>query len=390
MKKSIHNMKKSVLNIALFTTVVLQVSCGSDAETPVQLSSEKEPLAPVSYTLTKKQFESSQMTTGELEMKTFHDIIKAKGMIDVPPTNKAAISSYYSGTVKDVQVLSGEKVKNGQVLFTLENPDFVKMQQDYLEAKGQLTYLKSDYDRQKSLMADKVASEKHFLKAESDYIVTKVKMESLGKQLSLMGIHPEKLRLDNIQTVIPITATINGFVTEVNISKGSFLNPSQAAITLVNTDHLHLELNVFEQDISKVKIGQAIQFIIQGDNSKKHEAVVHLINKTVHPTNRTVGIHGHLANETTSTTFNPGMYVEAEIHTTSICKSALPENTLVESEGKYFALVLTDTVNNTYNFVKKEIQTGATHEGYTEILDANDFTANTQFLTNGGFNLITE
>lgn len=390
MKKSIHNMKKSVLNIALFTTVLLQVSCSSDAEKPVQLSGENEPAALTSYTLTKKQFTSSQMTLGKVEMKTFHDIIKVTGMVDVPPTHRAAISSYYSGTVKDVHVLSGEKVKNGQLLFTLENPDFVKIQQDFLEAKGQISYLKSDYARQKSLMADKVASEKNFLKAEADYTVTKVKMESLRKQLSLMNINTKDLTMENIQTAIPITASINGFVTEVNITKGSFLNPSQAAITLVNTDHLHLELNVFEQDISKVKIGQTIEFIIQGDNSKKHEAVVHLINKTVDPTNRTVGIHGHLANETANATFNPGMYVQAKLHATSISKSALPENTLVESEGKYYALVLTDTVNNQYTFTKKEIQTGATHESYTEILNANTFNANTQFLTNGGFNLITE
>src|SRR5690606_33026367 len=114
------------------------------------------------------QFQSSNMVLGKMEMGSFHEVVKANGMFDVPPENRAAVSCYFGGTVKDIRLLPGQKVKKGQVLFILENPDYVQMQQDFLEAKGQLAYLKSDYERQKNLAQDNVTSQKNYLKAESE------------------------------------------------------------------------------------------------------------------------------------------------------------------------------------------------------------------------------
>ena len=238
------------------------------------------------------------------------------------------VSTYFGGTVKSIQLIPGQRVKKGQILFVLENPDYVQIQQDYLEAKGHLTYLKSDFDRQKNLVQDNVASQKTFLKSESEYTVTRVRLESLGKKLVLMGINPNALSIENIRTTINIHSPISGFVTHVDIAKGTFLIPSQNAITIINTDHLHLELNIFEKDLMKVKIGQPIVFKIQEDNSKEYKATVHMVNKTVDAEKRTINIHGHIIDQGQSAKFNPGMYVEAEILTTSELKASLPEDAL--------------------------------------------------------------
>ena len=321
-------------------------------------------------------------------MKEFHQVVKANGMFDVPPENRASISSYYGGTVKNIQLLPGERVKKGQILFILENPDYVQLQQDFLEAKGQLTYLKSDYERQKNLVQDRVTSQKSYLKSESEYTVTRVRVESISKKLKLMNIDPNTLTIGNIHTTINIYSPINGYVTKVNITRGAYLNPSEVAITLVDTDHLHLELNIFEKDISKVDIGQPIRFRVQEDIGRQYEAVVHLVNKVVDPENRTIGIHGHLLNEKLSTKFNPGMYVEAEIYTTSESKKSLPQDAIVEVDGQYYVLVLESSSNGNYVFAQKEVKTGKSDNGYIEILNYQDFNINAEFLVNGAFKLI--
>jgi len=342
------------------------------------------------FKLTKTQFESSEMKLGRLEKKTFHEIVKSTGMIDVPPANRASVSTYFGGTVKDIRLLPGERVQKGQLLFTLENPDYVKIQQDFLEAKGQLAYLKSDYERQKNLAQDNITSQKNYLKAEADYTVASVKVASLRKQLTLMNISPSALTIENIRTTLSITSPINGYVTRVDINKGAFLNPSQSAITIVDTDHLHLELNIFENDLPKISIGQQIQFSIQEDQSKKYEAEVYLVNKTVDPEGRTIGIHGHLSDEKLASRLYPGMYVEADIHTSSSSKASIPEDALVDIEGRYYALVLHDSSNEGYSLVKKEIKIGEMNNGFVEILNPNDFDDSTHFLIKGAFNLITE
>jgi membrane fusion protein, heavy metal efflux system len=384
-------MKKYAAIVLMGILIQGMTSCSTKSDT--KRTTEKAVVQELNnkpIELTKLQFESSKMSLGKKELKDFHEVVKATGMFDVPPENRVSVSSYYSGTVKEIKLLPGERVKKGQLLFTLENPEFVQLQQDYLEAKGQLIYLKSDFERQKNLSQDNVSSQKTFLKSESDYMVTKVRMQSLSKKLALMNINANLLTLDNIRSTIIVNSPISGYVTQVDISKGAFLNTSQTAINIVNTDELHLELKIFEKDLLKVKLGQAIKFRIQEDKSNSYDASVHLVNKTIDTKDRTVGIHGHLEGQNISNKFNPGMYVEAEIYATSSQKNALPEDALVEIDGKFFALVLSNSSNKGYTFVKKEIKVGATNDGFVEVLNAMDFDENTQFLTNGAFNLITE
>ena len=365
-------------------TALTLVSCSSNNSEPIEIAAE----TPVesNFALSETQYQSSGMQLGKMEMKEFHEGVKANGVFDVPPKNRASVSSYFGGTVKNIELLPGEKVKKGQTLFSLENPDFVQMQQDYLEAKGQLTYLKSDYERQDHLVQDNVTSQKTFLKAESDYTVTKVRVEALGKKLALMNINPITLTLENIRSTINITSPIDGFITAVNITMGTPLNPSQAAITLINPDHLHIELSVFEKDLQSVRIGQAIRFKTQEGGD--YDAVVHLVNKNIDPVNRTVSIHGHLVDDKLTDRFTPGMYVEATILATSKSKAALPEDAVIEVDNKFYVLELDKSAEREYTFLQKEVNTGNTSNGFIEILNAEDFKDDADFLIKGAFNLI--
>ena len=63
----------------------------------------------------------------------------------------------------------GDKVTKGQALLTLQNTEFLDIQKEYLEVAEQINYLKSEYERQKTLYDEKISSQKNYLKAESDY-----------------------------------------------------------------------------------------------------------------------------------------------------------------------------------------------------------------------------
>lgn len=340
--------------------------------------------------LSESQFVSSKMMLGKMEMNSFQEVVRANGVIDVPPESQAAVSSYFGGTVHQISLLRGTEVKKGQVLFTLENPEYIQMQQDYLEAIGQLEYLQSDYERQSNLIQDNITSQKNYLKAKSDFTVTKVKVQSLAKKLELMGITPQRINLDSIRSTIDIRSPIHGFISEVNITLGSYLNPSEIAVTIINTDHLHLELNIFEKDLQKVKVGQPIHFKLQQDEQEQYQASVHLLNKSVDLDHRTIGIHGHLLDRKKTDQLAPGMYVEAEIETSSEMKPSLPQEAVVDIDGKYFVLVFSDISHGDYSFEEKLVQIGATDNGYTEILNSEDFDESNQFLVKGAFNLIKE
>lgn len=374
--------------ISVICAVVI-ASCTTQMQPESEKISESGSESQV-LTITDMQFESSDMAIGKLEMHEFHKVLNTNGILDVPPQNRVSVSAYFGGYIKQMKLLTGEQVKKGQTLFVLENPEFVQFQQDFLEAKAQLAYLKSDYERQKNLIQDNVTSQKNYLKAESEYMVTKVREQSLRKKLILMNIDPNTLDMSNMRTSINVNSPIDGFITSVNFSGGAFINPEEVALTIINTNALLVSLNVFEKDLRHVQIGQSIRFRFQDDNSTEYQAVVHLVNKTVDPEKRTVGVYGKLTDKLIANKLNAGMYVEAEIYTSSESGESLPLDAVVEANGKYYVLAVINKTNTEYSFEQKEVKVGASNDGYIEILNAAEFIGNSEFLVKGAFNLITE
>jgi len=131
----------------------------------------------------------------EIASPTNHDFdvsVKASGKIDVPPTNKAKITTFIGGYVKSSRLLIGDKVTKGQSLITLENTEFLDIQKDYLEVAEQITYLKSEFERQKLCMMKNFIS-KNYLKAESDYKKAYGMYLSLREKLLLLNINPAQV-----------------------------------------------------------------------------------------------------------------------------------------------------------------------------------------------------
>src|SRR5690606_35259238 len=185
-------------------------------------------------------------------------------------------------------LLIGNIVKKGEVLVSLENPEFIQMQQEYLEAVEQLAYLKSEYDRQKTLLAERITSQKNFLKAESDYKRNLAIYNGLRKKLRMLNISPENAEKGILTPEATIYAPISGYVTAVNVSIGQYVSPSEIIMEIVNTDHIHVELSVFEKDILNIKKNQEIRFRIPEVSKEYYEAEVYLVGTSIDPKNRTV------------------------------------------------------------------------------------------------------
>ena len=383
-------MKRYILNISIFIAVgFMFYSCGNSEEKSSDESSEilnNDNLISVSF----EQFEGSDMELGKIQEKSFPIRVEATGMIDVPPENKAMINSYTEGYVKETPLLVGDEVKKGQFLVSLENPEYIQMQQDYLDAMEQMKYLKSEYDRQKTLMDENITSEKNFLKAESDYKRNLSKYTALRKKLQMLNLDPKAIENGNISSVIRIYAPISGSITEMNINNGMYVSSATPLMQIVDRDHIHIELDVFEKDVMKIKKGQELKFLIPEAQSDTIEGKVHLVGTSISNQKRTVKVHGHFLDEEDQKDLATGMFVQAYIVTDSKNEKALPENSIVSLEENDYVLVLKEKNDSGYGFSREKVTTGDSYDGLTIIRNSSDFTENVQFLTKGAFPLITE
>ncbi len=372
-------LRKYILLIVVIGLVFSSCSTSKKEDNQIEESSENNSF----ITISQAQFLNSKMELGTLTIQTFSEGIITNGLIDVPPSSKAMVSAIIEGFVKYSPLLIGDKVDKGQLLLTIENPDFIEIQQNYLEIFEKLKFLKSEYERQKILFDEQITSEKNYLKAESDYKSAVVQFNSLEQKLRLMNINISNVKNGKLTSVIPIYSPIKGSITEVNASVGKFMNASDVILEVVNSTHKHLELVVFEKDVLKIKEGQLIKFQIPENSEKFYNAEVHLIGKSIDETKRTVKVHGHLEDE--SEPFLVGMFVEAEIITHSLEKKALPVSAILEEDGNFFVLLLNTKNEDTYNFEKTPVKIGSQSEHWIEIIDEDNTLNEKQILVKGAF-----
>lgn len=375
-------MKKYILHSICIVATMFIISCTSTKKNNESIETathNNENLVEI----TVEQFQNSKMKIGKLSLETFNKGVVTNGHIDVPPANRAQVSAIMGGYVKTSPLLVGDSVKKGQLLITLENPDYIEIQQKYLETFEQLNYLKSEYERQKTLFDEKITSQKNYLKAESIYKSTIALFNGLEQKLQLMHINPSNVKEGKITSIIPIYAPITGSIAKVYTSVGKFMDASAVLISIIDSSHKHLELVVFEKDVLSIKEGQLIKFQTPENSERIYEAAVHLIGKSIDEEHRTVRVHGHLEDE--EKPFLVGMYVEAEIITYTAEKLALPLEAVLEEDDKYYILILREQNNNTYMFEKTMVHIGLTSETSIEIIDVDGTLKSKQILLKGAF-----
>jgi len=336
--------------------------------------------------ISKKQFAENNMLLGNISMRNFPKIVRTTGIIDVPPKSIETVSSFYEGFIKNSNLLVGDKVKKGQALVTIENPDFIDLQQEYLEIKEQIDYLKTEYERQKTLFNEQISSQKNYQKAESEYKGKLAQLKGLRKKIELLNININNVEQGNLTSVITLYSSINGSITAVNVNKGTHIDKTDVIMEIINTDHIHIELIVFEKDAMKIKKEQKIKFQIPEISDDYFEAEVHLVGKSIDKKSRTVVVHGHLHSETKNT-FNIGMFVDATIEIENKNVKALPEDAVVEEGEHFIILKLVKEEKDYFVFEQIEIENGTTYANFREI-KADKLNVKDRFLIKGAFDLV--
>lgn len=376
---------KSFIQITLVIFTLTLASCGSDEKPVVK---EEHHQKANSVELTAEQYKTIALQTGRIERKPLSGTIKVNGMLDVPPQNLVSISAPFGGTVKKTELLQGMLIKKGQVIALIQNPDFIGVQQDYLDYKSQLDYLKLEYERQEELAAGNVNAKKTVQKAKSEYESMRARVNGLKARLQLMNISVSTLEKGTIQSSSSILSPISGYVTQVNTNIGAFVVPSDVLFKIADTEHLHAELTVFEKDVPKLKVGQKVRFTLANED-KERTATVYLIGREI-GRNRTVNIHCHLDKEDNQ--LLPGMYLKGLVEIGSTEVTALPEKAIVDFEGeKYIFIEVKSDHAKDHAFEMIAVKTGVSELGYTEIKLPSDKNWKTlKIVTNGAYDLLSK
>jgi RND family efflux transporter MFP subunit len=400
-------VKNIILRVAAFSLVVsglsLISSCtnsgSSEANTNAEEPAREEIASQVN--ITKQQFDALKIEFGTIEQKNLKNNLKSTGFLKVPPQNKANITSALGGTVQSILVQEGDKVTKGQTVVTLANPEFIKMQEEFLDAQSQLAYAEADYNRQKELSAMNITAQKTFQQATSNLNSLKAKVNSLKQQLAILNINTTQLTSDNIFSVISIISPINGNISEIDINIGANVEASKTLMDVVDNSRLHLDLFVFEQQLPEVKIGQNVDFTLTNLPGRNFTATIFAIGSAFENQTKTISVHAEITGNKSD--LIEGMNVTGLININNLSAPSVLSTAIVSYSGNDYIFISTDGKQNPgtkqgeindekpgeiFYFEKIQVKKGVTSGGYTEVTPLSQVPENSKVATNGAFYLM--
>lgn len=415
--------------IGIITIAVLMSACGSSSPKEKDEHGEHEEAGHGGHeeeghgeegivSLTEQQMDAIGLKMVQIEKRTLNIAVSASGSLEMAPQDKADVSPIIGGIVKSINVFEGDKVRKGQVLASLEHPDFIQLQQDYINTVNSLAYLEKEYERQKKLYEEKVGSGKDFQKTSADYFNSKSNAEALKAKLNMIGINSTEVAKGKIFPLVNLTAPINGIVSLVETNVGSYIEPLTKVFEIVNNEKVHADLMVFEKDMDKIKVGQKIYFSTTGVPGKELEAKIFAISPAFEQNPKAIHVHANIV--TKNAKLLSGMYIKGKIIADDIETDVLPEHAIVTEEGKTYIFVKKEgeehdhghekeeqssdehaheSENNEHHegheegklgFEMVEVITGATSNGYTEIKLLKSLPKNAQIAGNGAYYILAE
>ena len=383
------------LTPAVLAVLLLAAGCGSKndtaatAEAPTTAAKADSTVAPTDrVSLSADEQQLAGIKTGPLEQRVLGGGLKVNGVLDVPPDQLVSISAPLGGIVERTALLQGARVRRGQVLAVIRNPEFIQLQQSYLETQSQLTFARAELERQAELVREEVAPAKNLQRARAEYGALQAQAAGQVARLRLAGLPVGRRPFVSTATLY---APKDAFVKTVNVTVGQSVTPTDALFELVDPDHLHVELTVFEKDVPELRKGQRIRFTVPNDSAAERTAVVYLIGRTVDAQQRTVRVHGHLTRENDPALL-PGMFVRAVVETTTHQVPALPDKAVLDYEGKQVVFRQERAAGGKPVFRMVEVRRGQQAGGYSEVFIPGDAAANNaaRYVTEGAYSLLSK
>ena len=242
----------------------------------------------------------TKVTAEKAQKRTIIETVNASGK--VYPEVEVKISPDISGEIVELNVQEGDSVKKGQVLARIY-ADIYSSQRDEAAArvtqsqatvanseaslnalKAQLDQAKTTYDRYKGLHDDKVISDAEFEQYQTQYhtaqsqynaAVQNIRSLKAATQSTRTSLEAANKNLSRTTLVSPM----NGVISSLNVKKGERVAGNSFTLgtemmRVAEMDVMEVRVDVGENDIVKVIVGDSADIEVEAYNNRKFKGVV--------------------------------------------------------------------------------------------------------------------
>lgn len=379
---------KRILIVVLATALALvgftYLSQGKATESTSDNAGEEADI--MNIPLTARQVNTAGISFGRAENRDIDATLTVNGQIILRAKDKGNVASLMGGIVKSIYVTDGQYVRKGQTVAMIENTDVVFLQREYYSASKDCEFARLDMQRQQMLNNSGAGIRRNLQEAEKEYHIAMSKMQGIAQQLAQMGISTASASRGRFITTFPVKAPISGTVSNITASLGSYADMQTPLMTIRDNSAVECDLNVYEKDISKVKIGDDVLLTVTNEPNTKIYGKVYGMNQYFTDGTKAVAVHVRLLSNR-GRLFD-GEYVNGAISVGRQRSKTLPSAAIVRSDGKNYIFALNGKPDKRgYHFSRHEVTTGATGNGYTAVTLCKHIQEGQEIVTGNAFYL---
>jgi cobalt-zinc-cadmium efflux system membrane fusion protein len=223
---------------------------------------------------------------------------------------------------QDIEQAEADLLQNASQVRADCKRDLLQIDSDITQGQAQMGLSQSTYMRVKGLLDEKIASRADYEAAKTQYDKDKISLDALNtKRQATVSLSKERLTLltepikqklrllgtsdkqieqviktGEINPVVPIVSPEAGIVTERLINVGELADPTKPLFTIADFNSVWLKADVYEKDISKVKVGQPIELEVDSFPGEKFRGRLNYVADSVNPDTRTLTVRAEVPN----------------------------------------------------------------------------------------------
>ena len=370
-------IRKSLYLVLAFFFLISLINCDKEKTTQDVLKKEeiKEEITSPEHELSSRNSyvhltEETQKMIGIKTVKVKYHPLKsyltAMGKVLAPQTRTAIVSYAFPARISKINIKIGDWVKANQELVTLQSEEVGEAKSKFYKAIADYELAKINYEREEKLFKRDVGAKKNLLSTEAEYKIAQANLNASEKKLHVLGFNEEQVKIlaetHQINPTISLYAPINGKIIINNAVLGAMIDQSTEILRIMDPSILWVDAEIYEKDISKIKIGQEIEISVPAYLGETFSGKISYIGDVLKEETRTITVRAEVVNRKYK--LKPGMFADIKILLNNQSKAlVLPDEAILDDKDKKIVFIKKGDA-----YICQKVEIGAGEKGLIEIL----------------------
>jgi cobalt-zinc-cadmium efflux system membrane fusion protein len=373
-----------VISLILIACMSL-VGCKDNENAKQELLEEqKEAVDPNVVNVTPEL--QKEIKTATVASSEIRELLRIPGSIQVDEQRMARIGAPVTGRITEIEVVLGQKVKQGQTLASLNSTELAQNQLTYIRAMQQISLQSKAVDRAKLLFTSDVISAAEVQRREAELSGAQADLNAAKSQLTILGMSKQSIdrlgQTSQVQSFTTVSARLGGTVIERKVNLGQVVQPAEELFVVADLSHVWAVAEVPEQQIDLIQKNEEVNIEIPALGNQQLTGRLIFVGDVVNPQTRTVTVRTDIDNSAQN--IKPAMLVSMVVQSKSSPKTAIPEQSVIRENDKNYVFV--QIAPDQYRL--REVTLGTEYNGFVAV--SSGVTEGEVIVSEGAFHLNNE